>query len=220
MGEKILIVSDLHLTVNFRPKKYEYLRKLFSEYDRIIMNGDFWTAYYNTFDEFLQTKWSGLFPILKSKKTVYLYGNHDRKDWLDGRTSMFSDLQSDEYVLETGGKRYKIIHGHKYLGDSIATESYLTFWRKYKLDFWKYLIETGFLRTFGRYFYLIASLMNKKVKKISREMKDIDYLVIGHTHWGEIDHENKFINSGLIHSGVSNYISIENGNLQMIYKRY
>lgn len=219
-SEKVLLISDLHLSVNFRPKKYKYLENLFNSADRIILNGDFWTAYYNTFDEFLKTKWSGLFPILKSKKTAYIFGNHDRKEWVDKRVSLFSDWQGDEYKTEINGVKYSIVHGHKYLGDSIATKEYLTFWRKYKFDAIKYMIETIFLRTIGRYFYLPASLMNKKVKKISKMMDNTDYLVIGHTHWAEIDKGNKFINSGLIHSGNSNYILIEDGNPKLITVRF
>lgn len=218
--EKILIISDLHLTVYFRPKKFEYLKKLFQSADRIIINGDFWTAYYNTFDEFLKTKWSGLFPILKSKSTIYLYGNHDKKIWLDERALNFSIKNCEEYMLEVGGVRYRIIHGHQFSGDSISSESYMSTWRKYKFDFWKYLIETAFLRTFGRYFYMIAKLMNNKVKEFSKKAKDYDYLVMGHTHWAEIDEKNKYINTGLIHSGVATYLVIEGNTKKIVYERY
>lgn len=217
MNEKILVISDLHLTTNFILKKYKYLEKLFSSVDKIIINGDFWTAYYNTFDEFLKTRWNGLFPILLDKKAVYIFGNHDKKIWQDTRNKEFSIWQGDEYRLETHNIKYLFTHGHRYLGDSISSEKFMKTWRFFKFDMVKYFIESILLRTVGISIYKPASLMNNQVKKLSKEINDIDYLVIGHTHWCEIDKANKFINSGIIHSGVSRYIIIENG-LPRMYK--
>ena len=219
-SERILIISDLHLTTNFIAKKYNYLENLFKSVDRIIINGDFWTAYYNTFDEFLRTKWNKLFPLLREKNTIYIYGNHDKKIWQDDRNKLFSVVQTSEYKFETFGVKYLITHGHTYLGDSISTDKFMKIWRFFKFDATKYFIEALFLRMFGRYIYLPASIMNKKVKEISKKIKDINYLIIGHTHWAEIDRKNKFINSGLTHCGVSDYIIIENGEPQLINTRY
>jgi predicted phosphodiesterase len=218
--EKILIVSDLHLTTNFIQKKYNYLEKLFLGVDKIIINGDFWTAYYNTFEEFLETKWNGLFPILLSKKTVYIYGNHDKEIWQDDRNKQFSLLQLDKYKFETHGVKYLITHGHTYLGDSISHENFMKVWRFFKLDIVKYLIESLLLRALGRSVYKPASIMNNKVKSFSINQKKINYLVIGHTHWAEIDIKSKLINSGIIHSGVSNYILITNGIPKLIKENY
>jgi len=220
LHETILIASDLHLTTNFIEKKYRYLKKLFLSVDKIIINGDFWTAYYNTFDEFLETKWNKLFPILLSKKAIYLYGNHDKEKWQDSRNKLFSVWQGDEYKFEADGVKYKIAHGHTYLGDSISTESFMKTWRFFKFDVIKYFIESLLLRTIGVFIYKPAALMNNKVKEYSKEIRDIDYLIIGHTHWGDIDKSSKFINSGIIHSGISNYILIKNGNPKFIREKY
>lgn len=220
MNEKILVISDLHLTTNFILKKYKYLEKLFLSVDRIIINGDFWTAYYNTFDEFIKTRWSGLFPILLDKKAIYIYGNHDKEIWQDSRNKEFSVWQGDEYKLEINNVKYLFNHGHKYLGDSISSEKFMKTWRFFKFDVIKYFIESLFLRTIGISIYKPASLMNNKVKEFSKKINDIDYLVIGHTHWCEIDKKNKFINSGIIHSGTSNYILIVNGKPELIKTNY
>lgn len=220
MNEKILVISDLHLTTNFILKKYKYLESLFLSVDKIIINGDFWTAYYNTFDEFIKTKWSGLFPILLSKNAIYIYGNHDKKIWQDDRNKLFSVWQGDEYKLETGGTKYLITHGHSFLGDSLSTPNFMRIWRLFKFDVVKYFIESIFLRTVGRYIYLPASIMNNKVKADALSFKDIDYLIIGHTHWVEVDAKNKFVNSGIIHSGISNYILIENGVPRIVLDSY
>lgn len=219
-NERILIISDIHLTTNFIGKKFNYLKDLFRSVDKVIINGDFWTAYYNTFDEFLNTKWKELFPILRDKKAVYIYGNHDKEVWQDDRNSKFSIWAGSEFRFESHGVKYLITHGHNYLGDSISSEKFMKSWRFFKFDVIKYFIESLLLRLFGRYLYLIAKNLNNKVKEISKKMSDVDFLVIGHTHWAEIDKTNRFINSGLIHSGVSTYIIIENGKPELFYERY
>ena len=38
---KILVISDLHLTTRFDQKKCEFLEKLISRADKVIINGDF-----------------------------------------------------------------------------------------------------------------------------------------------------------------------------------
>ena len=218
--EKILIVSDLHLTTNFIQRKYNYLEKLFSGVDKIIINGDFWTAYYNTFNEFVKTKWRRLFPILLDKKTVYNYGNHDKKIWQDKRNKQFSFLQVNKYKFETHGTKYLVTHGHTYLSDSISSENFMKIWRFFKFDVIKYFIESLLLRTLGRNIYKPALIMNNRVKPFSKNKSDINYLVIGHTHWAEIDTKNKLINSGIVHSGISNYILITDGTPKLIIENY
>lgn len=218
--EKILIISDLHLTTNFIRKKFLFLKDLISKYDRIIINGDFWSGYYNTFEEFTKTPWKDLFPILKSKKTIYLFGNHDRKSWLNDNVNLFSVWNGDEYRLEVGSKKFLITHGHQFLGDSITSEGYMAFWRKYKIDAIKYFVESLFLRIFGRYFYIVAIPANNKVKNLSKKLEGVDYLVIGHTHWGEIDNKTKFMNTGLIHSGVATFIEIVDNSPKFVSTRY
>lgn len=219
-NEKVLIISDLHLTTNFIARKYFYLEKLFRRFDRIIINGDFWTAYYNTFDDFLNTKWNGLFPILKRKKTIYIYGNHDKEMWQDSRNNLFSVWQGNKYILDVGGLKYLITHGHQYLSDSISSPGFIKFWSFFKIDFFVYMIEAMFLHIFGRHVIIPMSKANIKVKKISKNLENIDYIVIGHTHWAEIDFENKFINSGLIHSSVADYVVVDNNGPHLVSERY
>jgi len=218
---KLLIISDLHLTTNFIKKKFNFLNKIISASDKVIINGDFWSAYYNTFDEFVNSPWNRLFPLLKSRGAIYIYGNHDRKNWCDARVNLFSIKQADEYKFKYSDKLTLLFnHGHKYLGDSVSNEKFMSFWRKYKIDVIKYLFESLFLRIFGRFIYYPARLLNKKIKERVGDLGNDIYLVTGHTHWRELDLKNRFLNSGIIHAGVASYIVIENGEIKAVSARY
>jgi predicted MPP superfamily phosphohydrolase len=85
-----LIFSDTHLTKGFNRKKYEFLREIIEPVDRVIINGDFWDGYLTSFDKFVNSEWQKLFPLLKEKQTIYLYGNHDKTKWCDSRVNLFS----------------------------------------------------------------------------------------------------------------------------------
>ncbi|MBI4226199.1 metallophosphoesterase family protein, partial [Candidatus Roizmanbacteria bacterium] len=111
---KILIFSDSHLTENFEEKKFNFLKKIIQQSDSVIINGDFWDGYRTTFDRFISSDWNKLFPLLKSKKTVYIHGNHDRETYIDQNASLFSDLQTHTYRLQLNGKVFIIEHGHRF----------------------------------------------------------------------------------------------------------
>ena len=109
----ILIFSDTHLYLPFNEKKYNFLKKIIEKSDRVIINGDFFDDYMISFDDFLNSPWNGLFPLLKTKKTVYIYGNHDKRSFSDKRADLFSDIQAERYKIKTQDKTFIFEHGHK-----------------------------------------------------------------------------------------------------------
>jgi len=109
---KTLIFADTHFSADFEPARYRAIIRLIQSVDRVIINGDFWDKYLTTFDEFVNSDWRQLFPLLKQKQTVYIYGNHDRLAYCDDRVKLFSSQQVDQYILETKDQTYLIEHGH------------------------------------------------------------------------------------------------------------
>src|SRR3990170_7877882 len=103
---KILVFSDSHLTDKFEEKKFDFLKKIIRQSDLVIINGDFWDGYLTTFSRFISSDWNKLFPLLKSKKTIYIYGNHDRESYIDRNAKLFSDLQTHSYRLKLNGKSF------------------------------------------------------------------------------------------------------------------
>ena len=95
----ILVFSDTHLYLPFDGKKFNFLKKIISDSDQVIINGDFFDDYMISFDEFIKSPWNQLFPLLKKKKAIYIFGNHDQEKFSDKRTEQFSDSQKIRYKL-------------------------------------------------------------------------------------------------------------------------
>ena len=67
-----LVFSDTHFGKKFHQRQFEALKKLISESNKIIINGDFWEGLAISFDDFLKSDWSKLFPLLKQRETIYV----------------------------------------------------------------------------------------------------------------------------------------------------
>jgi hypothetical protein len=105
---------------------------------------------------------------LKSKKTVYLYGNHDLQSFCDERTNLFSDTQSHQYKLEINGKTLIFEHGNRIL--PLIDELFLPRWMtKYTT------IIMGFLLTQLDPLQIILKKadqkMKDKIKKLLKKMR-------------------------------------------------
>lgn len=217
---KYLIFSDTHLTDKFDEKKYILLKKIISSADRVIINGDFWDGYEIYFKDFIRSKWKKLFPLLKKKKTVYLYGNHDKKSLSDRRVNLFSVKQVVQYSLQSGKLHFWVEHGNKYFPDWEETvpikQPNFVINRLYDIA------EKTLFALFGtniqRYFF---SRFNRKIKLLIKKAVLKNHIfVCGHTHAQEIDLKNKFINTGIIRHGLAQYLLIEDGKLQLKSDRY
>jgi len=81
-----VVFSDSHITSKFDRAKFLYLQSIVEPADRVIIIGDFWDGYMTDFTDLLNSKWSKLFALLKSKETFYVCGNHDAAALNDPRT--------------------------------------------------------------------------------------------------------------------------------------
>jgi len=210
---KTLIVSDIHLRDVFDKKKYLYLEHLFSSVDHIILNGDFWDGYCTTFDRFISSQWNQLFPLLRSKGAIYIYGNHDQKQFSDERTSLFSVEQKDNYILKIDSITYYIEHGDM-LCPSIDTIFHLS--RKFLNNINVCLQYMEYMSTLiGSPHNILLKLANKKIKNKLKIKQFSHWYVCGHTHLAELDEMNRFANSGYIQHGVSSYLIADSSGLSL-----
>jgi len=226
---KVLVISDTHLTNRFIPKKYFILEELIRNSDKVIINGDFWDFWYLTFDQFINSQWKGLFPLLKQKDTVYVWGNHDPKDRCTQDVSLFSNIQSDNYFEEIDGNKYRFRHGHNYLFGKKTKflEKYDKFIggiEKYKLSrFLFYLIyysERFLMRVFGPTLITKSKVaLNNNLLLKERDSFE-EWFIFGHTHGAEIDFQKKFINTGCIINHTVSYLLIENGEPRLLSSKY
>lgn len=218
---KILIFSDSHFHKEFEEKKFTFLKRIISQADQVVIAGDFWEARLMTFEEFVHSSWNKLFPLLKNKKTIYVYGNHDKKEFSDSRVSLFSDIQTEQYRFTSGGKTFVVEHGNRHnlkifrqlhsLGlGNIFKSKFVIKWIHTKLE--KFLI-----RTYGKNF------LKKNFKKYNTEIKiqtqkefiNGEIYICGHTHAAEIDLEHNFINTGIIRHGLAQYVVIDGNDITL-----
>lgn len=220
---KILLFSDSHLRKRFEEKKFNFLTKIISENDKVIILGDFWDSSLMTFDEFINSQWKRLFPLLKERHAVYVYGNHDEKDKSDARVSFFSDLQTKQYKFEEGGRSFIAEHGDRFFKNHLLYS--LTYGGPFRSFFmgrlfvtWQFVILEDLLtKVFGSKFLAKRGLsFNKHIKKaFAKEFKNGEILICGHTHSAEIDLEYNFINTGLIRHGLGQYVIINDKDIEL-----
>lgn len=216
---RILVISDLHLTNRFKWRKFKFLSSLILNYDQVIICGDFWSAYTCTFDKFLKSKWNALFPLLKSRNAIYLYGNHDRERWCDDRVEQFCVKAKHSHSLTQGKVTYHFTHGVEYLADSINNEIFMFCHRIFKWDLISSFLDKMALFILGY----------KKYTKVASKMNDIQKFavssdsrvsVMGHTHSPEIDLKSKYVNCGFINLGHASYFEIEGRECKLVVTTY
>jgi predicted phosphodiesterase len=213
---KILVFSDTHLTDVFDEKKFHLMRRIIQDADKVIVNGDFWDGFIVSFDKFISSPWNKLFPLLKARDTVYVYGNHDRPSLSDRRVSLFSNIQTEEYTFSIRDTVYQFEHGHDgaFLCDGsipLPILRHLTRFSTY--------IEWFFTKLWGRSTRYFGHHLNRRQKRKIRNKSRLT-AVFGHTHYAEHDEENNFINTGYIQHGLAQYLLITNNRVTVKEERY
>lgn len=200
------------------------LAKLIDDADQVIINGDFWDRTFTNFNGFVNSRWKLLFPLLKSKHTIYIYGNHDREQDIDERVMVFSDQQVYEYELEYNGNKLLITHGHTIrqglaIFSTIPLVKYLQKPAQNASDILEWF-STKFMRRFGKNIFLHRYLDNRSIRKFSRTLPPKDYLVCGHTHLAFYSPISQYINIGSIRFGHAHYLVVDKDKLKLNYQRY
>jgi predicted phosphodiesterase len=212
---KILIFSDAHFTPGFNQDSFSKLKKLIEQADQVVINGDLWEGYFFKFDDFLNSKWNQLFPLLKEKKTIYIYGNHDPEKAVDDRANQFADLVTDKYEFSSGGKDFVCLHGHQYIESPSKTSALIKV--KFLLCI-LYLAYYLLILVLRRKFWKIYQFENDRLKKIQKQEFPGKYLVTGHTHL--MEQTDFFINTGSLSFGFFEYTWIENGEIRQYSETY
>ena len=211
---RILIFSDTHLTDRFEPEKCTELKRIISKAEQIIINGDFWDGYLTSFDKFIDSEWKQLFPLLLEKKTIYIYGNHDKREFLDTRCDQFSVKQVDNYVICGKMISFHLQHGHK-----IFQTLDMRFPRIFSNIFiikLATIIEMLGYKIIGKIFFKIYQTENNAMKKWAiNSLQKNHILICGHSHLAELSLDKQSANSGLIRYGLSQFLIIDNGQIEL-----
>lgn len=214
---KTVVLSDTHLSSTFHPKKFEYLKNIIEDADRVVIAGDFWDGFSISFNNFVESKWQKLFPYLLEKNAVYLYGNHDREEWCDERVSLFSVEQGMETVIGVNGREYHIAHGHTIFEPFeiwpevnskliLRVASYINVLRRM---FWaESLPKEG------------SAINTPMIQWATSNLSEDQILICGHSHYPQIDIAKKFINSGFIGLGYASHVLIDADSPKIVTQRY
>uniref|UniRef100_A0A831YQ97 Calcineurin-like phosphoesterase domain-containing protein n=1 Tax=candidate division WWE3 bacterium TaxID=2053526 RepID=A0A831YQ97_UNCKA len=218
----LVAFSDAHLTPRFDQKKFNYLFNLIKGADRVVIVGDWWDGHRCSFDQFVRSRWQDLFPLLKSKGTIYIYGNHDLREWCDARVEQFSIRQTDELDLEFGTFKLHFEHGHRIAPDLITQNPELL--RIPYLGFADHFFLEVFLTgLFGeRWINYRSRSCVQLLKSRAREFAAVGrWLICGHSHVAELDPAIKYVNCGFVGSGRIQYLHIDNNySIGVVKARY
>ena len=214
---KIVIISDLHLTDSFDATFAYYIANVLKTADQVIINGDFWDAYVCTFDDFVQSEWKTIFPLLLSKKCIYLYGNHDARKCMDSRDTLFSVEQKSIHSIVNGQQTIEIQHGHEI---APAADKHWLF------------RQVAFIRPLYRVFFQLknySTTFDRLVKRLYQDAKDAEEFesikkyastsrrrnkryVFGHSH--VYAHGDMGVYSCSLHSDAGfSYVVVDNGKI-------
>lgn len=219
---KTIILSDTHLTDRVRPAKLAFLKSIIKSADRVIIAGDFWDSYLISFEQFIESGWRELFPLLLERQAVYLYGNHDPKSAVDSRVSLFSVEQGDQYRLNVGSSQTLLIeHGHRI---HPHIDAWVPRWLVNRFTTMAtLLLQASLFRIFGpeRTLRTLNTKDNNAMRAwAATNLKPNEILVTGHNDYAEIDLKNQFICTGLIRYGFATYLQIDNDQLEIIRATY
>jgi len=221
---KTIVVSDLHLTDKFEPRKFRFLQKLFSSCDKLIINGDLWCGFSTTFDGFINSDWKNLFPLMLAKHTVYIHGNHDNQEFLDFRVNLFCREVKSNIDLSTAGTTFHILHGHEFFKltnkKNLNLRKIIKRQKFYKIYFqflYKFLFKTIGAKRLSKFF----GYLNKKIIKKTKQFFINNQIVVsGHTHLPAFQPEKGYINTGFILSGLAWYLEIDDYSFRLLSAKY
>ncbi|MEO6508348.1 MAG: metallophosphoesterase family protein [Patescibacteria group bacterium] len=211
---KTLIFSDTHLSLPFEEKKYNFMRGIIEPVDKVVINGDFWENNQISFQQFVDSPWKNLFPLLKQKHAIYIYGNHDTEECMDANMSLFSDVQTYRHTMKLKDKELVIEHGnrlHAFIDEAFHMERIKgTLTKPYSQVEYMMVRRTGKL-----YLKLLNGPKNNSIKKkLKTELKRNQIYICGHTHYAEVDKSSHFVNSGIIRHGLGQYLMVENHGIE------
>jgi predicted phosphodiesterase len=220
---KTIILSDTHLT-QFDTQLYDALQRVISSADTIIINGDFWDGYLVSFDEFVNSPWKQLFPLLKKKNTIYIYGNHDPEWMCDNRVSLFSVTQTLHHTLTAGEVEYHIQHGHlthQSLITNLALVLPHTFTKavnKWLKDQQRKHTPLGWIAAkLEAYFDAVGDIkLRRYAQTLSATQKNTLY-VFGHTHIPRFSKKESYLNSGRFTARSARHLLIEHTRAQLVH---
>lgn len=223
---KTLVFSDTHFTTKFDKKRFVRLKDLIEACDHVVINGDLFEGMTTSFTEFVNSRWNELFPLLKAKNAVYVYGNHDDKALSDARVLTFCDKAVDEYTLDTKTQTYHFKHGQEFLFPKYSEKRHLADLQKAGGFYMKahIALATFIQKTLFTFFgpKILPNSFNHIPQEVRAKIGNPNHLLVcGHTHRPHYDKTCNFMDIGFFNYGWANYLLIDDeGKFEFKSERY
>jgi len=227
-----IILSDLHLgSNNIHHGRLHAFLEIIETFDRVILNGDFLDDHWD-YEKTMVSEWKPLFDLLKTKETIYLFGNHDVDSIsLRSATKEIINEYAETYHVLVHDRELIIMHGHTVyprLG-GILYKPQKSWWRKILQKVLKvvsYIVYPIILivRFFIERHPQLVKLQRPLIAKQNEVMKQYakgnlepdQILVCGHSHLAEFSPEQQFINEGANAYERVEYLSIRDNNIELV----
>lgn len=203
-----LLFSDTHFTPEFSPQLCKLIISLVAKADRVVIHGDFWDAYLTNFEDFLDSPWKVMFPLLKKKHTVYVYGNHDLPQYADKRVGWFSEVTTNQYLMEFSQYKATIMHGHTLLPafDGRHPWASRVLGNFYFLLVFLHRANLFFLSVLYRSYIARQNLaINTALWRYAEQLPPSHVLIAGHSHIQTASPSQKYYNTGATDVGTFQY---------------
>jgi UDP-2,3-diacylglucosamine pyrophosphatase LpxH len=219
-----VIVSDIHLgSASCQAKRLcELLDRIVEgelRTERLILNGDVFDSI--DFRRLHKSHWKVLSLIRKLSdqvEIVWLAGNHD------GSAEVISHLLGvtvqEEYVLETGGERLLILHGHTF-DDFIERHVLLTWLGDTVYQVLQWLDRTHRFAKLAKHGSKTFLRCAKKIKDGAIETarrRGCSMVACGHTHSADegSGHPIRYFNSGCWTELPCTYLTVQDGVVELL----
>ncbi|MCS6851454.1 MAG: UDP-2,3-diacylglucosamine diphosphatase [Gemmataceae bacterium] len=217
-----IVISDIHLgSANSQAKRLvRFLEKIRDgelPTARLILNGDVFDSI--DFRRLKKNHWRVLSMLRKLSdqiEIIWICGNHD------GSAELVSHLLGvtvrDEYILESGGERILILHGHPF-DDFIDAHPILTWVGDLIYGFLLWLDSTHTLarhaKKGSKTFLRCAEKIKQGARELARKRK-CTAVCCGHTHHDDADYSDlPYFNSGCWTELPTTYLTITNGVVRL-----
>lgn len=206
---RTVVVSDLHLTHVFEPTKYQFLYRLFSQSDRVVLNGDIWDSFHTNWSRFTHSAWRHLFPLLKAKQAVYLFGNHDASE-VTPEPWVVSHRWNDEFEFEWKNWNIHLEHGHRYSSAFHLEHPRAAFLLQNIIPY--------------RLFTFKDIPINRRADALqlqaAAQYSAATFLLMGHSHIPGLHESDRYANSGFIADGRASWIEVDDHAIRLKETRY
>ncbi len=212
-----LVISDTHLTARFDPDKFTFLKKIISNVDRVILNGDIWDSYLASFQSFFNSEWQRLFLLFQKKEAIYIYGNHDRE--AKNNRSLLKQVMkvtTNKFEITIGSKKYIFMHGHQVVK---TPDIYFPWLGNHAFNTAYQFYSQTMAKLFGEKYLRHRRFWNRRLARYQQKMLPDRVLVTGHTHLAEASLPS-YYNSGTITHRFGQYLTINPQGVRLSCGRY